>query len=211
MKNNKLNRFLKGYTMVEMLLVLTIISILSVGTMAASVKYTELTSSLLNDVNSVTMLIREMQNKTSGFVASDSVSTPNVGYGIFLDLSSKNKIEPFYKTNTDTFSIAETLSSKPEQNLLLDSKNSFTRICVNGCSTYSSATKVAVYFLKPKSYAVFAIPNPTVPTTYINTIPATGVKINRVCFELTSLNGKHKKRIDIHYVGQISFASGPCQ
>lgn len=204
------SNFLKGYTMVELLLVIAVISILSVVAMASSFRYNQLLSNLLNDVNSVTMLMREMQNKTTSFIASNS--GVNEGYGVFLDLNNKNKIEPFYKTNRNPFSPTEATSPKPDQNLLLGSSNYFSRICLNGCSTYSSATKVAIYFLKPKPYIIFSIPYPNTSTTYINTIPGQpNTKINRACIELASYSGNYKKRIDIHYVGQISFASGPCQ
>lgn len=176
--------------------------------LSASFRYNKVVSTLLNDVNSVTMLIREMQNKTSSFVAAD---IPNVGYGVFVDLANKNKVEPFYKTSLGVFTTSEILSARPEQNLLIDSGNYISKICANGCATYQSATKVVIYFLKPKSYIEFSVPNPTNPTTYINTIPGKTEKINRVCLEISSVNGAYKKRIDMYYVGQISFSSGFCQ
>lgn len=201
---------IKGYTLIELLLVLAIISIFSVAAIATSFRYNQLASSLLNDVHSVNMYIREMQNKTASFVAADQVS--NIGYGVFLDLDNKNKIESFYKSNTGIFSPGEATAPKPGESLLLDPDNYFSKICINGCSSYSGARKVAIYFLKPKSYAIFSIPEvKNTSGNYIDTIPDTYTKINKVCLEISSYNGDYKRRIDIHYVGQISFASGPCQ
>lgn len=211
MKNLRLNKTLKGYSLIELLAVLAIISIMSTITLAASLRYNKIVSILLNDVNSITMLVREMQNRTSSFVAADA-GVSNIGHGVFVDIkTNKNKIETFYKTSPGVFTVSETLSPKPSENLLLDSGNYISRICVNGCSTYWSAEKVAVYFLKPKSYMEFSIPDPANLSTYINNVPGRAEKINKVCLEVSSATGNYKKRIDMYYVGQISFASGPCQ
>lgn len=211
MQKSNLNKFLNGYSMMEMLMVLAIIAIMSTMALSASLRYNKVLSSLLNDVNSISMLVRDMQNRTSSFVTADVNSVPAVGYGVFVDLNAQNKIDPFYKTINGAFRPSEAIAPRPDQSLILDSGNYISRICINGCSTYSGASKVAIYFIRPRSYMNFSVPDPNNSSIYINNVPGKTDNINKVCLEISSVTGKYKKRIDMHYVGQVSFASGACE
>lgn len=215
MKGIKKFKNSKGFTLIELTLTLSMFSILGLFLFSSGLNINKTRNSLQFDSDAISSLIRSMQNKTASFVSSD---INNVGYGVFFDLNNKNKVESFYKTTATDFNASEILNTrKPESNIILNSGNYVNRICLNGTNC-SATSRLAIYFVKPKPYAKFAIYNGVSYST-TTTIGGVVVPISKVCVEIASPKKANRtttrrqefRRIEVYSVGQISFANKACQ
>jgi prepilin-type N-terminal cleavage/methylation domain-containing protein len=204
----------KGFTLVEIMVVMSLIIVFSSIFLGSGYRQNQIRNSLLTDSVDLATTIQDMQSRASTFVLGDA-NIDNVGYGVFLNSSDPNKIESFYKLEGQ-FSISDLSNSsisKPEQDIILNYGTKIGKICLNGCSTFSSdSTKLAVFFVKPKSYANFSVLSSN-GVTYTTTVLDSGVEkpISRACLELVPASGTEYRHIDIYRVGQITAAYGQCQ
>ncbi len=207
--NKKSN--LKAFTLIEIMIVLSILAILGGITISSDYKTTKIRNSILIDTESVAVDIRDMQNRTINFIYNDSVN--NVGYGVFFDMKNPLKVESFYKTDGD-FDPSELLISnsfKPSDDFIFNIGNYIKRICLNGCAIkeLNSSEKLAIYFKKPKLYSNFSYSDNGL-IYYTNLYPS-GNAINHVCIEIGAYNSSETRKVDIYYIGQISFGYGNCE
>lgn len=207
----ELKKEIKGFTLIEIMVVLALIAILGSITIMSDYKTNKYKNSLLVDTEAVSIDIRDMQNRTSNFLQDTIVN--NIGYGIFFDLNNRLRTETFFKKEGD-FDISE-LSSvnsmKPIDDFIFNSNNSIKRICLNGCSTKElyPQGKLAIYFIKPRPYAYFSYSDDGL-TYYTNLYPSYNA-INHACIEIFSEGISDVRRIDVYYIGQISFSYGNCE
>lgn len=207
----ELKKEIKGFTLIEIMVVLALIAILGSITIMSDYKTNKYKNSLLVDTEAVSIDIRDMQNRTSNFLQDTIVN--NIGYGIFFDLNNRLRTETFFKKEGD-FDISE-LSSvnsmKPIDDFIFNSNNSIKRICLNGCSTkeLDPQGKLAIYFIKPRPYAYFSYSDDGL-TYYTNLYPSYNA-INHACIEIFSEGISDVRRIDVYYIGQISFSYGNCE
>lgn len=205
MINLKNNKNLKGFTLIEISIVLVVVSILSVILLTPGYRINKSRSIVTNDIDNVSSLIRDMQTRGSGFVLNSDSNY--YGFGVYIDKNIKNKVESFYKTINGDFDIAEIVSnSKPDIDVILNNGDFISKICVNDCSV--EVQKLAIYYLKPKSYSLFSVQKDN-NSNFSNTINEN--TINNVCIEISSPDKKYQKYIKIFYVGQVSFSSGICR
>ena len=97
--------------------------------------------------------------------------------------------------------------------MILNYGNKVGKVCLNGCANFNSRnTKLAIFFVKPKSYANFSVLSND-GVSYTTTINQLGVEVPIVhaCLEITPTEGTEYRHIDIYRVGQISAAYGQCQ
>ncbi len=201
----------KGFTLIEMMTVLALMAILGSIFMNSGYKRNQIRNSLLTDSEDLSITLSDMQNRTTSFVEGLNPPQDLIGYGIFIDTSSPFKIETFYKTKNVEFGPDDISADqqKPISDLILTAGNYIKRICLNNsCERYLSE-EIAIYFVKPKPYANFAIPSENV--SYISTVVDNGPQIENVCVEISSTQGEDLRHVDIFYIGQISSSYGPCQ
>lgn len=206
--------FEKGFTLIEIMVVIALLATLSSIFLGSGYRENQIRKSLLTDSIDLATTLQDMQSRSATFIlGNDNVN--NVGYGVFFDNLSPEKIESFYKAEGQ-FSSSDIPNSsipKPGEDLILNYGNKIGNICLNGCSTYNSkTTKLAVFFVKPKSYANFSVLSSD-GVTYTTTVNKAGVEVPIVhaCLELTPTSGTDYRRIDIYKVGQISATYGQCQ
>lgn len=211
MKHRFIRSNLKGFTLVEIMVVLSIIIILGGITISGDYRTNKIRNSIMIDTESIATDIRDMQNRTASFVQNTSFN--NVGYGVFFDIKNPLKTETFYKLNGD-FDITEVLNSnslKPTDDFILSEGNYIKRICLNGCynKIINPNGKLAIFFVKPKPYVNFSYSDDGL-TYYKNLYPIENA-ITHACVEIKSQNNLFTKRIDIYYIGQISYSYGSCE
>jgi len=199
---------LPGFTLIELMVTLSIITLLGGIVMSSSLSDNRKRDSVLADSTNLVVTLRDMQNRTTSFIENTQVN--NVGYGVFLNLTAPNKIETFYKTGGDDFDASEVLNTnQPSVSSILNTGDYISKICLNGCSN-GTAQKVAIYFVRPDPYATFAYLNGSTYTTKIK-IAGEDKIVNHVCIEISPDSGSvAHQRVDIYYIGQISFSSGEC-
>ena len=78
----RIEKKIKGFTLIEIMVVLALIAILGSITIMSDYKTNKYKNSLLVDTEAVSIDIRDMQNRTSNFLQDTIVN--NIGYGIFL-------------------------------------------------------------------------------------------------------------------------------
>lgn len=197
----------KGFTLVEIMVVISLFAIAATTLANFGYKKNQTKYTLLSDSESLAFAVRDMQNRTSSFISSETF--PNSGYGAFLNLSSPSQIEFFYKNTSQSFSDTELpsfSSQKPEEDLFFISGNKISKICLNNCGTV--VDKLAIYFVKPKPYAYFSYLK---QDGSYSSIIGQDTPINNVCIEVSGGDGVEKRRIEVYYIGQISFSYGECQ
>ncbi len=208
------NKSLQGFTLVEIMVVIALFSILSAISLNSGYRENQIKNSLFTDSIDLSTFLQDMQTRSSTFVSATN-NINNIGYGVFFDNTDPSKIESFYKYEGQ-FTISELLNNsnpKPEQDLLLNYGTKIGKICLNGCSNYSNeSTKLAVFFVRPKSYANFSVLSSD-GVTYTTTIDQAGIAtpIVYACLELTPVNVKEVRHIDIYKIGQVSAVYGKCQ
>ncbi len=205
-------RQVKAFTLIELLVVLSIIALLSVIMISGSYSDNKAKNALMVDMDVLASNIRDMQNKSASFVKDNYVN--NVGYGMFFDLNNPIVINSFYKTSTGDFvssgvnsELPTTDSLKPIDDFIFETNDYLKRICLNGCGI-KTTNKLAIYYLNPRPYAYFSYSDDGLNySTKIN-----GNAINQICLEVSSrILPNDIRHLDIYYIGQISFAYGPCQ
>lgn len=211
MKSNLIKAKLKGFTLVEIMIVLSIIVILGGVTISSDYKTNKTRNSLLVDTEAVATELRDMQNRTTSFVQSPVVN--NIGYGVFFDIRNPLKTETFYKLEGD-FDVSELIainSLKPADDFIFTVGNYIKRICLNGCNTkqIDSQGKLALYFIKPRPYTNFSYSDDGL--TYHTNLYPTYASINHACIEIGAEGISDVRRIDVYYIGQISFGFGGCE
>ena len=208
------NNLEKGFTLIEIMVVIALLAILSSIFLGSGYRQNQIRKSLLTDSIDLATVLQDMQSRAASFVlGNDNVN--NVGYGVFFDNLSSEKIESFYKAKGPFSSLDIPNSSlpKPGEDLILNYGNKIGNICLNGCSTYNSKnTKLAIFFVKPKSYANFSVLSDD-GVTYTTTVTQGGVEVPIVhaCLELNPTSGADYRHVDIYKVGQISSAYGQCE
>lgn len=198
----------RGFTLVEIMVVISIIAIIGGALAGFDYKKNQVRNTLLSDSESLAFSVRDMQNRTSSFISNEAF--PNSGYGAFFNLSNPSIIEFFYKNNSQFFSDTElslSSSGKPDDDLFLSSGNHISKICLNNCGT--QVDKLAIYFIKPKPYAYFSYLG--YGGSYHSVI-GQDTPINKVCIEISGgADEIEKRRIEVYYIGQISFSYEGCQ
>lgn len=197
---------LKGFTLVEIMLVLAIIMVLGGTLVSTNLQQVRTRSGLLTDSSSLAMEVRDMQNRTTSFLKSENIQ--NLGYGIYIDKLNPSKVESFYKlTNTD-FAPSEvpSTSNKPTEDFILNNGNRITKICLNNCN--HTTTKLAIYFIKPRPYAYFSSSDDGL--SYDRALN-NGDQIDNVCIEIRPDRTDIVRKVQVYYIGQVSFSDGPCQ
>ena len=208
------NNLEKGFTLIEIMMVIALLAILSSIFLGSGYRQNQIRKSLLTGSIDLATVLQDMQSRAASFVlGNDNVN--NVGYGVFFDNLSSEKIGSFYKAKGPFSSLDIPNSSlpKPGEDLILNYGNKIGNICLNGCSTYNSKnTKLAIFFVKPKSYANFSVLSDD-GVTYTTTVTQGGVEVPIVhaCLELSPTSGADYRHVDIYKVGQISSAYGQCE
>ncbi len=208
------NNFEKGFTLIEIMTVVALLAILSSIFLSSSYRKNQVRNSLLTDSVDLATSLQDMQSRAATFVTgNDNVN--NVGYGIFFDNLDPGRIESFYKSEGQFSSVDIPNASlpKPDQDIILNYGNKIATICLNGCDTFKSqTTKLAIFFVKPKSYANFSVLSED-GVTYTTTVNQSDVDIpiTHACLELEPTDAVEYRHIDVFRVGQISAAYGPCQ
>ena len=208
------NNFEKGFTLIEIMVVVALLAILSSIFLSSSYRQNQIRNALLTDSVDLATYLQDMQSRAATFVAGND-GVDNVGYGIFFDNLEPGKIETFYKSEGQFSSVDIPNSSlpKPEDDIILNYGTKISTICLNGCSTFKSGTtKLAIFFVKPKSYANFSVLS-TDGVTYTTTVNQSGIDtpITHACLELDPTDGVEYRRVDVYKVGQISTSYGQCQ
>ncbi len=204
----------KGFTLVEIMVVMSLIAIFSSIFLGSGYRQNQIRNSVLTDSVDLAVAIQDMQSRAATFVLGENNSN-NVGYGVFFDSSDPGRTEFFYKSEGQ-FSPSDIPNSsipKPEQDIILNYGTKIGNICLNGCSTFSSnITKLAIFFVKPKSYANFSVLSSN-GVTYETTVNQGGIDtpIVHACIDISPINSKDYRHVDIYKVGQISVAYGQCQ
>lgn len=209
MKKQRIPKRIKGYTLIELTVALVMLSLMGIFLLSSSLRINKTRSSLIMDSDTISSLIRSMQNKTTSFVLAEGVE--NVGYGVFFNINNNFKVESFYKLSEEEFDAVEILSPrKPEVDFVLSGGNYIKKICINDCAETTS--RAAIYFLKPRPYAKFAIFN---GISYSTTTTSTKEPITKICIEINSPSkgkrGSESRYIEVYSIGQISFSNGFCQ
>ena len=202
----------KGFTLIEMMVVIALIAILGGIFMNSGYQETKIRNALLTDSEDLSISTIDMQNRASSFIKGNISDV--VGYGLFSDLSSPSKVETFYKTGDQNFNSSEVSGvQKPTGDFIFSNGNHISRICLNSgtsnCFNSSSGAKIVLYFLKPKPYTNFAFSSDGL--TYYSTLPNTSESISHVCFEIAPAAGTDFRHVDVYYIGQVSSSYGQCQ
>jgi prepilin-type N-terminal cleavage/methylation domain-containing protein len=204
-----INKLEKGFTLVEILAVLSLIAILGGIMISSDYRSVQTRNSLLTDAEAVGQELRDMQNRTTSFVEVEGVS--NVGYGVYFDLLNPVKVQSFYKMNANEFGSDEVPGSSaanPAEDLIFNVGDRINRICLNGnCSNTTS--KLAIYYMKPRPYTHFARSDDGI--SYSDKLANSGEIINHACIEIVPSSGVDIRRVDVYYIGQISFSYGACE
>lgn len=203
------NLLSKGFTLVEILLVISLLILLTIGISGFDYSKNKIRTAMIDDTQSISFSVRDVQNKSANSFKEESFDS--AGYGAFFNLEDSNRVDFFYKNKNLTFSdleLSATGNQSPEEDLFLTEGNTISRICLNDCSHTTS--KLAIYFLSPKPYAFFAALADN--GSYLNTVSQNdNTIINKACIEISPRKDVEKRHVDIYHIGQISFASGPCQ
>lgn len=201
----------KAFTLIELLVVLSIIAILSGVLISGDYANNKARNNLLTDMDLLATNFRDIQNRTTSFIQDNLVK--NIGYGMYLDLSSPTVVSSFYKTSPGDFissgagsELPLLTSNKPIEDFIFQTNDYLKRICLNGCNT-KTTNKLAIYYFSPKPYSYFSYSDDGL--TYDTNL--SGATINKVCLEVASkILPNDLRHLDIYYIGQISFGYGPC-
>ena len=178
----KQKNFLKAFTLIELLISVSLIGILASVLFNNSFQTTKYRNLLANDADKMALYIRDVQNISANFYYS---SSSVLGYGVYIDKASST-ISSFY---LDTINIIN--KDKKIENykdLILDQENYISKIATTNLSTSS------IHFLRPKLKA------------YINGTST----ISKICIEIKSNKIDDVRKVEVYYVGQISTGFGNC-
>ncbi|MEI6352860.1 MAG: prepilin-type N-terminal cleavage/methylation domain-containing protein [Candidatus Nomurabacteria bacterium] len=200
------NHEMGGFTLIEMMVVISILAVLGSIFMNSGYSQNKIRNALLTDSEDLSITVSDMQNRTSSFVMQNKVSDV-VGYGVYIDTANASKIETFYKIKDSNFSSTEIASGRqtPDSDLILTEGNHIGRICLNGCST-KTVSQAVIYFVKPKTYSNVSFNDGSGYVSLFNNI-----SINHTCLEIAPPSGTDLRHVDIYYIGQVSSGFGPCQ
>ncbi len=211
MKSRFIKNKLKGFTLIELMVTLSIIMILGGITISSSYKENKIKNSILLDTESVAISIRDMQNRTINFTQNPMFN--NIGYGVFFNIKNSLKVETFYKLDGDfkTTELSGSENIRPSDDFIFTPGNYIRRICLNGCSVkvLDNDDKLAVYFVKPKQYANFSYSEDGL--NYYKYLYPSNQLINNVCIEIGAEASNDIRKLYISYIGQIFFNSGYCE
>ena len=207
-------RYLAGFTMIELLLAMVIIGVLAAITLDLNFSSRKRITALVADTQTLALAIYDMQNRTLSFLPATSPISGHNGYGVYFDLAEPNSFRTFYRTDSPTFnpSDLQSLFKAPTDKSVFSFGNKISKICLNGgtekCSSNSNFSGLALFFVKPKQYANFYILQNGSFSSKISDLP-----IAPVCLEITTGQNEavESRSVTVSYVGQISEKVGPCQ
>ena len=217
-------KYSSGFTLIEILLVMSIVGILIVSTLSIDFSSRKRITALVTDSKALSLLIYDMQNRAMSFL--NDINAPTVGhngYGVYFDLSSPNSVKTFYRTNSNTFNVVDVGSTfkNPTDKTIFSLGDRITKICLNdggnaNCNTNLNFSKLALFFVKPKQYANFYISNDSNDGSvfYSKTLNnAAGLEIYSACFEITTGQNEtvESRAVVVTYIGQISELVGNCK
>ena len=197
---------IQGFSLVEMIIVLLLISVLSVTFLRTGYRKDLIRNYLFTDTENVSGLLNNLRNKNNSYLENNIKDIS--GYGIYVDINNSSKVESFYKFSKSDFNKNDIVvdRQKPIQDLILSNGDYISKICLNDCNT-KSVSQIAVFLNKSKDYFNFSYFNED-KFDYFSSIEEKG--ISSVCVEISSQDKLEIRHIDIYYIGQTSASYGPC-